>query len=335
LSCEAWVASREADFRSVSAACYRYSVDQVARAQGRAVLCFGDSLVKTGVAPRVLDQHGAGPSLNLACLGARPAFSYFLLKRAIDRGASPRAIVVDFHASQIHGDPLLDFEGLADVLDPLETLSYARTCRDPMMYAWMTAYQALPSLRSRANLRSAVVERLAGRPIAGYDVKTRPVFETWDREGGAHLLDVGGEEGRDGRFSDERLVSTLGPWYCHPANAVYIKKFLDLAARRRIAVYWLLPPIHPRLQARSDASGDTDRYDRLVRSAERAYPNLIVVDARRSGFSPGWFSDGNHLRATGARRFSALVADAIAANSPSTTRRIVLGPPPDGGPVRR
>lgn len=50
------------------------------------VLAFGDSLTKFGVQPRVIEAETGLSAYNLAGVGAPPAFSYFLLGRAIRAG---------------------------------------------------------------------------------------------------------------------------------------------------------------------------------------------------------------------------------------------------------
>jgi lysophospholipase L1-like esterase len=335
VAAEAWLAAQAAGLTTVSAACYRYSADAVARSPGRAVLCFGDSLVKIGVQPRlVAGRHGQG--LNLACAGARPALTYVLLRRALEGGATPSAVLVDFHATQVQAGPMLDFEGMAEVLTLREAWDYSRECGDRTLFGRLAARRALPSLRLRDGLRGAVAARLAGKPVAEWGNFENPAYRDWDAHDGAHLTFPSATQGPDGLYSDERAFATLGPWACHPVNAVYIRKFLDLAASRRLPVYWLLPPIHPRLQARFDASGDSARYDQMVRNAVAYYRNLTVIDARHAGYDPAEFIDGTHLSATGSARFSRRVAGVLESDPPgSSGRQVVLKGPTTDGPVRR
>src|SRR4051812_42261979 len=69
------------------------------KAAGRDVLCFGDSMVKFGVAPRVLEDRLGTKAYNLALYAGSPTASYFLLRRALEAGARPSAILVDFQPS--------------------------------------------------------------------------------------------------------------------------------------------------------------------------------------------------------------------------------------------
>src|SRR3954465_2985596 len=69
-----WVQSRKASDRDV---------------RGCRLLCFGDSQVKTGVVPQVLEARTGWRTHNLALVGGQAPSSYFLLRRALDRGARP------------------------------------------------------------------------------------------------------------------------------------------------------------------------------------------------------------------------------------------------------
>ncbi len=49
---------------------------------------------------------------------------------------------------------------------------------------------------------------------------------------------------------------TLYPdWAPNPVNVAYLDRFLALAQEAKIPVIWLLPPIQPSVQARTEASG--------------------------------------------------------------------------------
>src|SRR3954470_14253421 len=58
------------------------------------VLCFGDSQVNHGIIPAVLEGKTGHKTLNLALSGGQTTTSYFQLRRAIEAGAKPRAVVV-------------------------------------------------------------------------------------------------------------------------------------------------------------------------------------------------------------------------------------------------
>ena len=84
-----------------------------------------------------------------------------------------------------------------------------------------------------------------------------------------------------------------------------------LAAEHQITVYWLLPPIHPDVQVRTDATHFDLDYSNFVKATQARFPGTIVVDSRHSGFSPDLFLDGAHVNRRGALKLSAALADVL------------------------
>ena len=68
------------------------------------VLCFGTSLVKFGVLPRSIESATGRSAYNLAACNAHMPTSYFLLKRALDAGARPSAVLVDCQDGPVFAD---------------------------------------------------------------------------------------------------------------------------------------------------------------------------------------------------------------------------------------
>lgn len=325
---ESWVASRWLDLTGLAPAGYRYSARLSRHARGYDVLCFGDSLVKHGVVPAVVrEKHG--PTLNLACSDSRPPYSYFLLKRALDSGARPRAVLVDFHSSQLVVDPRLDHFGLTEGLGPRECVEFGWILRDPETVVRLLTFRALPSLRDRRELRARVTAALGGKTLPSSRDRIREWYDDWTRHHGSWLQSYTGVEGPDGRFWDEQVFDRMSGWSCPGSNARFIRKFLTLAARHGVAVYWLVPPVHPRLQEKTDRRGDTAGYDRIVRAALARYPNLTVVDGRRARFPRDVFLDATHLNTRGAELFSRQLADVVRPARPErpAARWIVLSEP--------
>ena len=151
------------------------------------VLCFGDSLVKLGLQPRILAaQLGEGRrAYNLAlCAGRAPA-SYFLLRRALEAGAKPEAVVVDFNDSFLAEPPATTLRLYAELLRPAEVRDLARTMREPDFAATVWTYQGLGLARNRFELRRAVADLGAGRADFGAKAATSAAFRrNWRRNGG-------------------------------------------------------------------------------------------------------------------------------------------------------
>src|SRR5262245_5292812 len=95
---EGFVARHEDGVQSQVARSWKASaVAAGAGAVGRDVLYLGDSQVKLGLLPRVVEGRTGLSGYNLAVLRGMPASSYGLLRRALDAGARPKAVVVDFN----------------------------------------------------------------------------------------------------------------------------------------------------------------------------------------------------------------------------------------------
>src|SRR5262249_28496486 len=75
------------------------------KAPGRQILCLGDSLVKFSIVPGVFESRTGRKAYNLAAFGAPPPVSYFTLRRALDAGARPEAVIVDFHPVRASAHP--------------------------------------------------------------------------------------------------------------------------------------------------------------------------------------------------------------------------------------
>jgi hypothetical protein len=174
------------------------------------------------------------------------------------------------------------------------------------LFAAIALGRALPSYRSRLEVRQAIVAALRGeeppmRPI------NRVCRRNWTMNQGANVA------ARNPAFlgtvspkQHKTLLSHL--WYCHRANAAYIRRFMELTAARGIPVYWLLPPLSPELQARREQTGAEAGYEAFVRSFAKRFPHLTVVDARHSGYGPSVFVDPTHLDGLGARTVTADLA---------------------------
>ena len=68
---------------------------------------FGDSLVKHGILPEVLEARLGAPAYNLALPASTAPAQYYLLRRGSPCGAAPRAIVVnDIAPGLLTGTPL-------------------------------------------------------------------------------------------------------------------------------------------------------------------------------------------------------------------------------------
>src|SRR5262249_40137641 len=109
-----------------------------------------------------------------------------------------------------------------------------------------------------------------------------------------------------------RTEKTLpGTWECDRVNAMYVRKFLELAAQAHARVYWRLTPASPGWQSTFEYLGNEPRYTRFIRRIQERYPHVLVVDARYAGFRPDVFLDSVHLDCVGAAALSTGLAEVI------------------------
>jgi hypothetical protein len=282
-------------------------------ARASEVLCFGDSLVKMGVLPRVLEWGSGRPAYNLAVPMGQAASSYFLLRRALDAGARPSGVLIDAAPAFLAARPTTGGQRRQwpQLLTTAESLDLAWSARDPGFFAEVTAARLLRTLRAREEIRNwvqavsrgeAATRRHYGPPFwrnarvnrGAYAMPARP-FHGNALE--VFLKNVGG-------------LAFLDP---DPVNLGYLHRFLDLADARGVRVFFLLAPMAEEVQEACERSGFTARQTAFVASLRERHPNLTVLDARRSHYGRTMYvQDPLHLSHLGAAALSADVAPVLA-----------------------
>jgi hypothetical protein len=297
-------------FKENVAVCWKRSTQVTAKhAPGKEVLCFGDSMVKFGLLPRVLEARTGWPSYNLALHGGSPPASYFALRHALDAGARPKTVIADFGWEILAEGPASHTRTYpwTELLSTAESLELITAARDPELFISLALQRTFPSVAYRAEIREAV--RLAFRGAGNEQASiTAMLLRNWDANAGAIVIPKKPE------FEDIAVppgAPRQGDWRCHPVNAVYLRRFFELAAREHIQVVWLLPPVSPGTQAKWERSGNERLFEQFIRSALTRFANVDVVDGRHAGFDRSVFVDGVHLDRDGAAALSLGVADLL------------------------
>jgi hypothetical protein len=297
------------DFASAVVVSWRFKDVPIApRAKGCDVLCFGDSFVQLGVLPRVIRERTGRRAYNFAIHSGSSPSSCFLLRRAIESGATPSLVIVDFARDILAEGPASITRPYpwADLLNKHEMIDLSWAARDPDLIAMFTLGRILPSLRVRYEVRASVLSALTGQET-GQRLMNLGLLRNWNRNAGAQVVQKHPNVHRDP--APPAGPPGVGNWRPDPVNALYVEKFLRLAASHGINVVWLLPPCSPWVQALWDHSGDEAIFDRFIRETEARHTNLVVLDARRAGFPAEVFFDGIHLDRDGALALSAGIAD--------------------------
>jgi hypothetical protein len=290
--------------------------DAARAARGRDVLFLGDSLIKNGVLPRVVEARSGLKGHNLALYSGQPPATYYLLRRALRAGARPSAVVVDFsphvlsptvEVIKYRWPCLLEFPDLLDLCLKGRNARFAGS---------VLALRCLPTLRGQRTVRASLVAALTGVPRGELEWSRRSVLY-WERNGGAQVL---ASDPRASWDADrEQRFFFPADWTPQRVNLDYLHRVLALARDEGLTVYWLIPPVIPALQAAKERSGFEARYLALVRSCLERYPNLVVIDGSRAGYDPGVFHNPTHLGREGAFALSEDLGDLL--------RTLRAGPP--------
>jgi hypothetical protein len=278
-------------------------------APGRAVLCVGDSLVKHGMIPKVIAARSGRDAINLAMARGPAPATFFVLRRALEAGASPSALIVDFKPSILVGSPRYNLRYWQEILTPPEGFELARSSGSYPLFFETAVGWLLPSFRSRHEIRSNLLAALKGETDV-LRLINQTCRRNWALNDGANVAaknpSFTGEVGPD---DDKKLLTHV--FHCHRVNADYIRRLFALADSRGIRVYWLLPPLSPELQAHREQTGAEAGYVGFVRSFQTRYPNVTVLDGRHAGYDHTLFVDASHLDGQGAYTLSRDVADIL------------------------
>lgn len=323
---EGAVARFGGDFLPMLSCCWRDAARAATHeAVGSEVLCLGDSQVKLGVLPRAVEAETGRSVYNLAVHRGSPASSYFLLRRALDAGARPRAAVVDFSPGLLATPLRYNAPLWPHLAGPRDLFNLFIHSRDPHLAAQILAGWLLPSVEARDGIRDAVVASLRGEE-SPLKRSTQDYRRDWTVHRGAQP-----HPPRPG-FTDPESRAAAPAWRCRRENEVYVRKFLSLAAEHRITVYLLIPPFSPATQARRNRNGQEAAFDRFVEGLLRGAPGFTVVDGRGLGLEKTDFIDPVHVNERGASRLSAALAAVLATGGPAPGWVELRPPTGDGRP---
>ncbi len=309
------------------------------RAVGADLLCLGDSFIKMGLAAPELERRTGRSSYNLAACAAPAPVAELLLRRALDAGARPSTILVGFDPnllSQGSGH----FERLWPELATWPELArIALWADDGDFLARVALAKAVPAVKVRAELRAAIVARLAGSALPPFTAAPA-ARRNWSVNRGSHLAAPAPEfqvEVEPAYIPIENVAIFPPRWRCHPTNAIAIDRILKLASSRGIRVVWVVPPFSPHVTEGRRRVGADRAFTRFVEAILARYPGVTLADARSGGYPHRVFRDSVHLDARGASALSTSLGDALAATGPAgpSGARLALAPyrEPAGPPL--
>jgi hypothetical protein len=275
----------------------------------RPVLCTGDSLVKHGLIPKVIAARSGLAAVNLAVARGPAPATFYLFRRALEAGARPAALVVDFQPNVLVGGPRYNIRYWQEILTLGESLDLARSTGNGSLFFELAVGHLLPSFRSRHEIQSNLRAALRGE-IDPLRAINRTCQRNWSLNDGANVAAKNPVFDGVVRADDDSKYQTQA-FRPHRVNVKYIPRLLTLAAAEGVPVYWLLPPLAPQLQARREQTGAEADFVKFVRSFQTPTVNLTVLDARHSGYDHTLFVDPTHLDGQGAYTLSRDVADIL------------------------
>ena len=267
------------------------------------ILCIGDSLVKFGVPPRVLEARLGRRAYNLAIGVGMPPSSYFILRRALESGTRPSAIIIDFKPHLLTYDLTSCARHWPEFLTARECLELSIAAGDAHFLAATMVARSLPSVRARFEIRANIEAAWRGVSVSPRDAVTA-VWRNWRVNRVRQIMP------RNPDAASQAFTWTVhlfpSDWKCREINRIFIDKIFSLAEQNGVKVFWLLPPVSPATQETSEKIGLDARFESFVRVVRERHPNVIVVDGRHAGYGQDLHVDPIHLDRAGA---SALASD--------------------------
>jgi hypothetical protein len=296
--CEGFIAAHDARFSRLEANDWKTS-EQMARGSSgfSGVLCVGDSQIKFGMLPLVLESKIGQPVESHAVLGGQAPSTYFLLKKAIDSGARPSAIVIDWEPHLLKDGPDHNNRMWPELLDLSENLELSWIAGDSDGFLSRIVAGILPSFRARSEIRDNIKAALNGETPEMPDwIERSWRNKVMNRGATALAKDHIGRTADLGRWGNK--VAT--PWSAHPVNTAFARKTLKLAQAYKIPVFLTIMPVSPGMQQKYEINGIDQPYVEWVKKLEHRFANVTVVDLRHSNYDASVFYDPLHLDRDGA-----------------------------------
>lgn len=273
------------------------------------VLVLGDSLAEFGLYPRVIEAVTGRSALNLAVQTGPAPTAYVLFRRALQRGARPRAIVIDSAQGVLGEGPNSTTRPYpwSDLLSFAETFELAWTARDFNLLTRVILGKSLHVYKNREEIRKDVVQALRGQST--WERTYLPGrMRNWRVNRGAQVNPPHPFEAPEYPPEGEPLPTR---WKPDPTNVAYLERIFETARAHGVSVFWLLPPLHPWTQAWSRYRGETQAYEQCINELQARHPEVVVLDARQSRYPGAVFIDSSHLDVDGATALSASIGQLI------------------------
>jgi hypothetical protein len=304
---EAFFARNDLKFSSLEAHDWKTTARSAAEAgQTGGLLCFGDSQLKYGVLPLVLESRLGQPVQSLAILGGQAPSTYFLLRKALESGARPSAILVCWEPHLLQDGPSHNARVLPELADFSDNLELSWAAGDSGLLLSTALGQALPSYRERFEIRDNIKAAFHGEtPPMGFRIEMAWRNKVMNRGAVALAKDHAGRNTDLSRWGNP----TQQPWKADPTNTAFARRFLGLAKEYEIPVFVVLMPVSPGMQRKYEQNGIDLPYTEWVRKLGKSFQDLVVLDLRNATYDATVFYDALHLDRDGAVSASLALGD--------------------------
>lgn len=293
------------------------------------ILCFGDSLAKHGLFPRVITSKTGRSAYNLSMAAGPPATTFYLLRRALDAGARPSALILEYKPSLLAGGPRFRLRQWPELLDLRDSIDLILNDRKGSFAVELLLGQFLPSFRRRDELRINLLAALQGKTSLASRLN-QVLLRNWSANFGGFAPTI--VPPFDGRVSETQHQTLLSQGFkAQRINDRYVRRAVALAESYHIPTYLVVPPLAPALLERRAKTGAEAGFTKFLRSVQQEFPSLTVLDARSSRYESHVFADPTHLASAGAVVLSndvgmILRADLEARDRPRPERRWISLP---------
>lgn len=301
-----------ASYESHAGTVYRMQDALLEEATERCVVV-GDSRALRGIDPRIVERAvGDGSTWrNLARNGLPPAGVEFIVRRYTERHGAPDRIVYALTPKLLTDETL--FSDLFVRLFPLQTNELATAVAMPIeretLYRWLTA-TALPVMRERAVLREYLDDELG---LATREIDPRVVEFT--KRLRATLGEQRGYCPKIWDMPPQDLIAEAPLWSSMtfevlPVHAEALERLVAYAAENDIDLHFVTMPVPKQLDELREVSGFNGAYREWLETFGSEHPS-VTVDATFPSYPPELFADVDHLRDTGAERYSRELGESL------------------------
>jgi hypothetical protein len=330
----------ELRFSSVPRLGWKFSANALRTDVKRAeILCLGSSLIKFGLAPSILENETGRSALNISVPAGKLSSTYYVLKRALDAGAHPTAVIMDGFDLPIlatdreerHVAIWSSLREWSELLTIPECFELALRARDPWFVAESALFKTLTSFKCRSEVQTSI-NIVVSKGVIPVADSLWTALRNWNFNKGAFVLCSNLEKYPDAAQAETPRPAVAGElksgsWVENRLARYYAHRLLNLAAARKVQVFLVLPPLPSLMLAGQDFNGFSLYYKRRAARWMERYPNLTVIDGRDSEYDPTAFCDDLHMTYKGVVTFSRDLGTIVAARLGSSavgTRWIAL-----------